>query len=226
MQGPIQDVQDKIKSYKSLVELAFKNAENNESKITQFVVDMQGMSGLKTRHFYNNLLNFEDARYLEIGTWLGSSVCSAMCGNKATVVCMDNWSQLDGPKQAFMKNFEKCKGENNATFIETDCFDVDVTSLPKFNVYMYDGDHTQENHSKALTHFYNCLDDVFIFVVDDWNWKLVRDGTMSAIKQLKLKTVFQKEIRLTKDDSHTPWPLCAETWHNGIYVAILQKTSA
>ena len=29
---------------------------------------MDGMTGKKTRHFYNNLLNTEDARYLEIGT--------------------------------------------------------------------------------------------------------------------------------------------------------------
>lgn len=32
---------------------------------------MDGMSGIKTRHFYNNLLNYYDARYLEIGTWKG-----------------------------------------------------------------------------------------------------------------------------------------------------------
>ena len=44
--------------YKNLVETAFKNAENNISKITNDIISMEGMSGTKTRHFYNNLLDF------------------------------------------------------------------------------------------------------------------------------------------------------------------------
>ena len=93
--------------YKTLIETSFQNAKNNISKITNDIVVMEGMSGTKTRHFYNNLLNTEDARYLEIGTWKGSSVCSAMCKNKATVVCIDNWSEFGGPKNEFLLNFEK-----------------------------------------------------------------------------------------------------------------------
>ena len=48
--------------------------------------------------------------------------------------------------------------ENNAMFIENDCFNVDVSTLSKFNIYMYDGNHTNESHYNALLHFYNCLD--------------------------------------------------------------------
>jgi hypothetical protein len=212
-----------METYKTLIETAFKNAENNISKNTNDIINMEGMSGTKTRHFYNNLLNTEDSRYLEIGTWKGSSVCSAMCGNKAKVVCIDNWSEFGGPKSEFLVNFEKFKGENQAIFIENDCYKVDVSKLPKFNIYMYDGNHTNESHYKALLHYYNCLDDVFIFIVDDWNWKDVRDGTLSSIQKLNLKILYQKEIRLTWDNSHTPQPQAKDTWWNGIYVAILKK---
>ena len=214
-----------METYKTLIENAFQNAENNISKITNYIINMEGMSGTKTRHFYNNLLNTEDARYLEIGTWKGSSVCSAMCGNKAKVVCIDNWSEFGGPKTEFLSNFEKFKGENEATFIESDCFRVNVSTLPKFNIYMYDGNHTNESHFKALLHYYNCLDDVFIFIVDDWNWKDVRDGTRNSIQKLNLKVLYEKEIRLTWDNSVTPQPELSKTWWNGIYVAILQKES-
>lgn len=210
-------------TYKTLIETAFQNAENNISKITNDIINMEGMSGIKTRHFYNNLLNTEDARYLEIGTWKGSSVCSAMCGNKAKVTCIDNWSEFGGPKSEFLVNFEKFKGENDAVFIESDCYKVDVSLLSKFNIYLYDGNHTNESHYKALLHFYECLDDVFIFIVDDWNWKGVRDGTAESIKKLNLKVLYEKEVRLTRDDSHTPQPLASRTWWNGIYIAILQK---
>jgi len=209
--------------YRALVETSFRNAENGISKITTDIVAMDGMSGTKTRHFYNNLLNAEDSRYLEIGTWKGSSVCSAMFGNKARVVCIDNWSEFGGPKTEFLANLEKFKGENSVQFIENDCYKVDVSALPKFNIYMYDGNHTNESHHKALSHYYDCLDDVFIFIVDDWNWQDVRNGTSDSIKKLNLKVLYEREIRLTWDNSTTPEPQLSQTWWNGIYVAILQK---
>lgn len=211
-----------MESYKALVETSFQNAENNFSKITNDIINMDGMSGTKTRHFYNNLLNTQDARYLEIGTWKGSSVCSAMCGNNAKIVCIDNWSEFEGPKNEFLANFEKFKGNNEATFIENDCYKVDVSTLPKFNIYMYDGNHTSESHYKALTHYYNCLDDIFIFIVDDWNWKYVRDTTAKSIQDLNLKVLYEKEIRVNWD-SHESQMQAKHTWWNGIYVAILQK---
>ena len=210
-------------TYKSLIDHAFQNAENHVSKITDDVLSIEGMTGTKTRHFYNNLLNTEDARYLEIGTWKGSSVCSAMYGNKAKVVCIDNWSEFGGPKSDFLTNFEKFKGDNDATFIENDCFTLDISSLPKFNIFMYDGDHATESHYNALLHYYDCLDDTFIFIADDWNWECVRDGTINSIQKLNLKVLYEKEIRLTSDNSHTPYPLSKDTWWNGIYVSVLQK---
>jgi len=214
-----------METYKSLIERSFYNAENNISKITDDIINMDGMSGTKTRHFYNNLLNIEDARYLEIGTWKGSSVCSAMCENKATVVCIDNWSEFGGPKSEFLENFKKFKGVNNATFIENDCFQVDISILPKFNIYMYDGNHTNESHYMALLHYYKCLDDTFIFIVDDWNWKDVRDGTFNSIEKLKLNILYEIELRTTDDGTHAVWGSPEQrAWHNGIYVAILQKT--
>jgi hypothetical protein len=209
--------------YKNIIDLAFKNAINNTSKITDAIINMEGMSGTMTRHFYNNLLNNDDMRYLEIGTWKGSSVCSAMCNNKATVVCIDNWSEFGGPKNEFLINYEKFKGENDAKFIENDCFKVDISTLPKFNIYMYDGNHTNQSHYKALLHYYNCLDDIFIYIVDDWNWKDVRDGTINSIKDLNLEVLYEKECRLTSDNSHTPINIAKRTWWNGIYIAILQK---
>jgi len=212
-----------MEKYKTLIDTAFENAENNISKITNDIINIEGMTGIKTRHFYNNLLNMEDSRYLEIGTWKGSSVCSAMCNNKAKIICIDNWSEFGGPKSEFLVNFEKFKGENDATFIENDCFKVDVSILPKFNIYMYDGNHTDESHYKALLHYYNCLDDIFIFIVDDWNWEDVRNGTLNSIKKLNLKVLYEKEIRMTWDNSHTPHDIAKYSWWNGIYVAILQK---
>jgi len=209
--------------YRDQIEKSFKNAEAGVSKITDDIKNMDGMSGIKTRHFYNNLLDMKDARYLEIGTWKGSSVCSAMCGNNAKILCIDNWSEFGGPKDEFLKNFDKFKGDNEAEFIESDCFDVDVSKLSKFNVYLYDGNHSYDSHYKALKHFYECLDDEFIFIVDDWNWSDVRNGTKYCIQMLDLDIVYEREIRMTWDNSHTPLHIAREHWWNGIYVAIIKK---
>jgi len=88
---------------------------------------------------------------------------------------------------------------------------------------MYDGCHKYDSHYKALTHYINCMDDIFIYIVDDWNWKQVREGTFYAIRDLKLQILYEKQIRLTNDDSHTVGPLVQFTWWNGIYISILQK---
>ena len=217
-----------IDKYKSIIETAFANADNHYSKINDKIIGMEGMTGLKTRHFYNNLLNFNDARYLEIGTWKGSSVCSAMYKNNANIVCIDNWSAFSGGtwgdvKNTFLTNIKEFKGDNNISFIESDCFQVDLAILPKFNIYLFDGDHSEESQYKALQYYYECLDDVFIFIVDDWNWDDVRSGTKKAIKDLNFKVLYEKEKLLTNNNEHTPEPEAKETWWNGIYVSILQK---
>jgi hypothetical protein len=48
---------------------AFDDAENNKSKIDDYIIDMNGISGIKIRHLYNNLANFDDYKYLEIGSY-------------------------------------------------------------------------------------------------------------------------------------------------------------
>ena len=46
-----------VDEWKAHIDSAFENAEKGVSKITEDIVTMDGMSGIKTRHFYNNLLN-------------------------------------------------------------------------------------------------------------------------------------------------------------------------
>jgi SAM-dependent methyltransferase len=198
--------------YKNHIEKSFQNAEQNISKITQDILNIEGSTGIKTRHFYNNLLSMEDARYLEIGPWKGSSVCSAMYGNKADVVCIDNWSEFGGPKAEFLNNFEKYKGENEVSFIEYDCSKFNIYGLSiKFNIYMYDGNYLNENRHKALMHYYEILNDIFIMIINDWNCEDVQKGTYNTIKELRLTLLYENERKMDK------------TWGNGIYVAVLKK---
>jgi hypothetical protein len=206
-----------------IVETSLEKAYNNESNIDVYNIVMEGMSGLKTRHFYNNLGSHEGARYLEIGTWVGSSICSFMKGNKSKCVCIDNWSEFGGPKDIFMTHFNEHKGDNDATFIESNCWDVDPKTLGKFNIYMYDGAHDKESHHRALSHFMEALDEEFIYIVDDWNVEHIRQGTEDALISNNLEVIYKKEIFTDRNPGIQKGKLLND-WHNGIVVYVLRKT--
>lgn len=214
---------DLIEKYKNHIENSIFKAEKNESLINNEILNLDGMSGVKTRHFYNNLLNIDDARYLEIGLWKGSSLCSAMYKNKTDIICIDNFNEGKHIKETFLYNLNNFKGDNNVLFINEDCFTVDISKINKRNIYLYDGGHSYEDHYKALSYFYDCLDDIFIFIVDDWNNDTIRDSTLAVINDLKLKKLYEKEIRLTFDNTHTPYDIAKIDWWNGIYITLLMK---
>jgi hypothetical protein len=83
---------------------------------------------------------------------------------------------------------------------------------------MYDGDHNEESQFKALDHFLSCLDDEFIFVVDDWNWEEVQKGTRRAIRELGVETTFEKEVTWDGDIER-------DGWWNGIGAFVLKKSN-
>lgn len=200
---------------------SIEGAESNTSKIGESILSLEGMTGVKTRHFYNNICNMTDARYLEIGSWRGSSICSAIYENDLSAVCIDDFSEFNEkeyPGDTLRSNIKSLKGDNNIRFIESNCWDIDVSSLPKFNIYMYDGDHSEESQFRALEYFLDCLDDEFIFIVDDWNWDQVENGTRRAINDLNVETVFEKEIK---------WRGSIEVneWWNGVGTFVLRKTT-
>ena len=212
---------DKLKDH---VAWSFHEANNDNSKLSQEILDIDGMSGNRTRHFYNNLCSMPDARYLEIGVWKGSSYISSMYQNEMVCTGMDNWSEFGGPKEDFLENFNKFKGKNNATFIDSDCWNVDPTKVGPFNLYLYDGSHEVEDHYKALNHFLPAMDDEFIFVVDDWGlinynqgywgWK-VHNGTLRAIVDNNLTVVSIHEVLNVDCDR--------DGWWNGIAIFVLRK---
>lgn len=209
--------------YKKHIEESFTHAQNNQSKLPLEILEMQGHSGVKTRHLYNNLCSLHGINYLEIGLFSGSTFFSSMFGNKLNCTGIDNWSLNPDVKTQFEQNLNKYKGTNNVKYVEKDCFEVDVSSLGKFDIYLYDGDHSSESHEKGLTHYIECMNESFIYIVDDWNWISVRNGTEAAINKLGLVVSTKKEIRTTLDNTHA-FPKCQQSdWHNGICVYELTK---
>jgi hypothetical protein len=217
------------------VKNSLSNADNNISKISSDIMSLDGMSGTKTRAFYNNIASIPGVSYLEVGSWKGSSACSALFGNSMDMVAIDNWSQFNGPRDEFEKNVNRFTGYNKVKTINQDSFEVDVSSLPTFTIYMYDGDHSIEAHEKALTHYIDAMEDEFIFIVDDWMFEGIRKGTYAAIDKLGLTVKFYDYRRnvVVREDNAGWWAdgknglelvhsERGEYW-NGIGVFVLSK---
>lgn len=212
-----------VHKYIQQIEQSVTAAEQYSSKIDKGVFTIEGFTGQKTLHFYNNLLGMDDVRYLEIGSWRGSSTCAALCGNAATAVCIENWSEFESPRDECLANVEKYRGDNTVYFIEQDCWKVKTADLPKCNIYLYDACHKRESHKMALTHYIDAMDDIFVYIVDDWDWKSVQDGTNDAIKELGLETMYKLEIHMKQDGSDYPESKDYLNWWNGICVFVFKK---
>ena len=183
------------------------------------------MSGIKSRHFFNNLCSNYDVRYLEIGSFHGSTFSSALYKNKITAISIDNWSEFGDqkPKEHFLNNLQKYIGNNDVKYIEEDCWKVDIKTLPKFNIYFYDGHHSEEAQFKALDYYKDSLDEQFILIIDDWNWEQVRRGTYYGLEKNNMKIVYEYQLYTDTSNNHGFYAFKNSYWHNGLVVFVIQK---
>lgn len=204
---------------------ALRRAFGSDHRLPPTILAMEGMSGRKYRMLLNNLIaGLPDARYLEIGVWKGSTVCSAAFGNSVAVTCVDNWSEYGGPREAFLTNVDRVRSADNAIrVIEEDFRRVAFGALGRFNVYFYDGHHSDADQYDGIVLALPALDDTFVLIVDDWNWRCVRDGVKRAIADLALDVESFVEIRTTQDDSHASVARAESDWHNGYFLAVVHK---
>lgn len=184
-------------------------------ELNEKALNMEGMSGKNVRLLLNTILSFDNIKYLEIGCWKGSTLYSALINNNPSyTLAIDNFSEFGGPRNEFYENMKDI--DSKFDFIDGDCFLIDKSKINhKFNVYFYDGEHSEESHEKALTYFYDLLEDSFIYICDDWNWEQVRNGTKKAIEKLNLSIKDEKSFFTKEPD--------LSSWWNGIWIAEFSK---
>ena len=187
-----------------------------------------GMSGRKYRMFINALIgNLADARYLEVGSWAGSTLCAAIHGNHVTALAIDNWSEFGGPREAFHANLAHFMTPGaRVRFTESDFRAVDYAACGRFNVYLFDGPHEPQDQYDGIMLAQPALDDEFVLIVDDWNWPRVRAGTLEALARVGLDVRYMVEIRSTLDDCHPAVAFQDSDWHNGYFIGVLNKNAA
>lgn len=67
------------------------------------------------------------------------------------------------------------------------------------------------------------VDDRFVLIVDDWNWREVRAGTLAALAETRIQLDFVAEIRTSLDDSHPVLSRQHSDWHNGYFIGVCSK---
>lgn len=209
---------------------AFFSALELNHSLPDWIIEMDGMSGKKYRYFINNLINLiPKPRYLEVGTWAGSTSCAAMHGNELQVICIDNWSQWKGPKDIFFKHVEQVITPSiNFEFIEADFRSVNWEDLNfNANVYLFDGPHTEQDQFDGISMALPSLAEEFILIVDDYNWIDVQNGTQRALNEFGLSAQFSIEVLTTLDNRHPKFHQRQNSdWHNGYYIAAISKRHA
>jgi hypothetical protein len=193
-----------------------------------FIRAIEGMSGQKYRTFINTLVSLTpDARYLEVGSWAGSSATAALYGNTVKALCIDDWSQFGGPRETFFANMERVRSSAvDFQFVEMDFRRVDYTSIGRFNIFLFDGPHKELDQFEGIMVARPALDKSFVLIVDDWNWRSVRLGTFRAIRQGGYSIASAIEIRTTLDNSHATVAGKLSDWHNGYFIAVLKSVGS
>jgi hypothetical protein len=210
-----------------LVMKSFVRALAADSKLPAYVRDIDGMSGQIYRSFINNLVgDHPDPRYFEIGCWAGSTATAALYGNKAKCLCVDNWSLFGGPKEKFFENIERIRSSNiDFKFLERDFRSIDYSAIGLFNIYMFDGPHATIDQYDGVKLAQPALEETYILIVDDWNWSVVRDGTLQALIDTKSSVQSSIEVRTNFEDSSlAPDYSKKSDWHNGYFIATVKKS--
>ena len=134
---------------------------------------------------------------------------------------LDQKTLVEGVKEAL----ELMKQPHIAKFIESDFRKVNYNEIGKFNIYCYDALHDEKDQYDGITIVQPALDNVFILIIDDWNWPGVRKGTFDAINDLNLNIISKIEVRTTQDNSMPKLFLGQYSdWHNGYFIAVCEKS--
>jgi hypothetical protein len=230
---------------------SFNRAQAGLIGMPEPLLRRSGMSGRKYRTFINQLIRLiDEPQYLEVGVHAGSTLCSAIWENDVTAVGIDNfvsyvvenphWQMtidpdtLVDPKRHLYENLKEFRGEARVEIIESDFRKVDYEDLgkaSKFNVYMYDGPHKEQDQYDGITMALPALADKFVLIVDDWNWEQVRKGTMTATLDCEIDWLLGVEImtQVIHDNqvqAHTfgaPYFFQNSDWHNGYFIGVYKR---
>lgn len=197
------------------------------SNFNESAFDISGLSSNRVRHLLNSLCSNEGIKYLEIGSYLGSTFCAAIEGNELEAYAVDNWATDNlqpaeneteierASYQDFRENAKRYKGDSKVRIINADCKNlVPEDFISKVNLVFYDGDHSYDGQLESLETIKDLVEDTFILILDDANFAGVVESAEQFVRQNNFSVLFeQKLLNAIESD---------RMWWNGLHILILQ----
>ena len=213
-----------------------KSKLDDRSMMASAILNCYGMSGFRTRHFVNNLANVPGLKYAEVGTYLGSTLFSALYRNEITAVMCDNWSQFNGPREQFVENLNmyavaaQSRVKQSIHMYEQDFEALELNEhWSGIDFYNFDGPHDEESQYKGIAKVFPALNERFLLFVDDWFWPPPRNGTLNALSDLNVEIICKVEANVEEEqlasEGHFSNRFEKSEWHNGIAVFACRKRS-
>lgn len=118
-------------------------------------------------------------RYVEVGTYKGTSLIGALLGNDAEAVAIDSFTFRDGSRAGLERTLREYGVEARVTILEGDAFDLlEAGALgdARVGVYYWDAAHDREAVSSGLALVAPWLVPGALLVVDDSDWERVEQG--------------------------------------------------
>lgn len=199
------------------------------SNFDESTFDISGLSSNRVRHLLNSLCSNEGIKYLEIGSYLGSTFCAAIEGNQLEAYAVDNWATDNlqpaeneteierASYQDFKENAKRYKGDSKVRIINADCKNLVPEDLnSKVNLVFYDGDHSYDGQLESLQTIKDLVEDTFILILDDANFAGVVESAEQFVRQNNFSILFeQKLLNAIESD---------RMWWNGLYILVLQTS--
>jgi len=183
------------------------NANLNLSKLNEHVLKQEGMSSQFQRHLLNNVCDFDGCKYLEVGSYLGSTICSASFKNNGDFYGVENFSEFvtendftathrkEHVRENLYKNISALN-QPTVKILEKNFFTDKIELDKKINIFSYDGIHREQAHFLNLKIAKDFLDEYFIYIVDDWfcNVSFPKKNTFNAINSFNFEVLFYSEL--------------------------------
>jgi hypothetical protein len=192
-----------------------------EDKFTRSFFDpcffIDGMTSIKKQKLLNIAFSCltDSECYLEIGTYQGKSLVSAMINNvERKVYACDNFSEFTATNsmQLLNSNLEFYKLKNKVTFFNADFRNVlnkEKIELP-VGLYFYDGAHDMDSQYIAIKTVESLLSDEALVIVDDWRFapdsqSYAKLGTGKAISESSHTWKMLYELPARYNGDHAMW---------------------
>jgi predicted O-methyltransferase YrrM len=222
-----------------IIKECLRLAQEEVSGIPDYALQITGMSGIVYRRFINNYIRtLTDPRYLEVGVFQGSTLCSAIGSiDNIKAIGVDNYTESyphysTTPEQDARRNIEAVKTETADVQLLNQSFEsFDPALYGPYDVYMYDGWHEEESQYQGIVRVAPHLADISLVVVDDWNdnnifeveYKGVKytsrekAGTYRAFDDSNLEILYKIEVETGEN------PMFPSPWHNGYGIFLIKN---